>query len=87
MILEIIFLQHSFKLLILLLYFFKTMALFACFVDFYMLYYMYMKIKQLIKMVKADTKKFLKSKDGKNYIQLIKKENGIEHLIYAKGVN
>ena len=32
---------------------------------------MYMKIKQLIKMVKADTKKFLKSKDGKNYIQLI----------------
>jgi len=63
------------------------MALFACFVDFYMLYYTYMKIKQLIKMVKADTKKFLKSKDGKNYIQLIKKENGIEHLIYAKGVN
>jgi hypothetical protein len=46
-----------------------------------------MKIEQLIKMVKADTKKFLKSKDGKNYIQLIKKENNIEHLVYVKGVN
>ena len=48
---------------------------------------MYMKIKQLIKMVKDDTKKFLKSKDGKNYIQLMKKENVIQHLIYVKGVN
>jgi hypothetical protein len=32
-----------------------------------------MNIKQLIKMVKADTKKFLKSKDGKNYVKLMKK--------------
>jgi hypothetical protein len=51
MILKVIFLQNSFKLLILLLYFFKTMALFACFVDFYMLYYMYMNkndIKSLL---------------------------------------
>ena len=35
---------------------------------------MYMKIKQLIKMVKADTKKFLKSKDGKNYVKLRKND-------------
>lgn len=63
------------------------MALFACFTHLFMLYYMYMKIKQLIKMIKNDTKKFLKSKDGKNYIQLIKKNNGIEHLVYVKGVN
>ena len=73
MILEVIFLQHSFKLLILLLYFFKTMALFACFNQKYSVYYMYMKIKQLIKMIKDDTKKFLKSKDGKNYVKLMKK--------------
>ena len=63
------------------------MALFACFNGLYVLPYMYMKIKQLIKMIKNDTKKFLKSKDGKNYIQLIKKENGIEHLVYVKGAN
>ena len=63
------------------------MALFACFNQKYSVYYMYMKIKQLIKMIKDDTKKFLKSKDGKNYIQLIKKNNGIEHLVYVKGVN
>ena len=75
------------KLLILLLYFFKNMSLYACFVDFCMLPYMYMKIKQLIKIIKDDTKKFLKSKDGKNYIELIKKENGIEHLVYVKGAN
>jgi hypothetical protein len=35
---------------------------------------MYMKIKQLIKMVKADAKKFLKSKDGKNYVKLRKND-------------
>jgi hypothetical protein len=57
-----------------------------------------MNIKQLIKMVKADTKKFLKSKDGKNYCQLIKNgetytitldtENNVENLRWtAKGVN
>ena len=61
------------KSLILLIYFFKNVSLFACFVDFRMLYYMYMKIKQLIKMIKADAKKFLKSKDGKNYVKLMKK--------------
>jgi len=61
------------KLLILLTYFFKNMSFFACFVDFCMLYYVYMKIKQLIKMIKADAKKFLKSKDGKNYVKLMKK--------------
>jgi hypothetical protein len=33
-----------------------------------------MKIKQLIKMVKADAKKFLKSKDGKNYVKLRKND-------------
>ena len=84
--------------MILLLYFFKTVSLFACFVDLSMLYYTYMNIKQLIKMVKADTKKFLKSKDGKNYCQLIKNgetytvtldtENNVENLRWtAKGVN
>ena len=52
---------------------FKNVSLFACFVDFYVLYYMYMKIKQLIKIIKADAKKFLKSKDGKNYLKLMKK--------------
>ena len=50
------------------------MSLYACFVDFCMLPYMYMKIKQLIKMVKADAKKFLKSKDGKNYVKLRKND-------------
>jgi hypothetical protein len=51
-----------------------------------------------MKMVKADTKKFLKSKDGKNYCQLIKNgetytatldtENNVENLRWtAKGVN
>ena len=50
------------------------MALFACFKQKYSVYYMYMKIKQLIKMVKADTKKFLKSKDGKNYVKLRKND-------------
>ena len=58
---------------------------------------MYMKIKQLIKMVKKDTKKFLKSKDGKNYVKLIKNnekytitlddENNVDVLRWEKGVN
>lgn len=61
------------KSLILLTNIFKNVSLFACFVDFRMLYYMYMKIKQLIKIIKADAKKFLKSKDGKNYVKLMKK--------------
>jgi hypothetical protein len=56
-----------------------------------------MKIKQLIKMVKKDTKKFLKSKDGKNYVKLIKNnekytitlddENNVDVLRWEKGVN
>ena len=33
-----------------------------------------MNITQLIKMVKQDTKKFLKSKDGKNYVNLLKQQ-------------
>jgi hypothetical protein len=52
-----------------------------------------MNIKQLIKIIKADTKKFLKSKDGKNYVKLTKQTNliyvkhyNVDELIYVKGV-
>ena len=61
------------KSLILLTNIFENRVYFACFIDLCVLPYMYMNIKQLIKMIKADTKKFLKSKDGKNYIKLTKK--------------
>ena len=48
---------------------------------------MYMNVKQLIKMVKADTKKFLKSKDGKNYVNLLKQQKNNDDLVFVKGIN
>lgn len=43
--------------------------------------------KQLIKIIRADIEKFLKSKDGKNYIQLMKQEENKDNLVFVKGVN
>lgn len=46
-----------------------------------------MNIKQLIQMVKQDAKKFLKSKDGKNYVKLMKQQKNNDDLVFVKGVN
>jgi len=43
-----------------------------------------MKLKQLKKMIKKDAKKFLKSKDGRNYIALLRADDlkGTKKLSY-----
>jgi hypothetical protein len=46
-----------------------------------------MNIKKLIKMVKENAKKFLKSRDGKNYVKLLKQQKNNDNLIFVKGVN
>jgi hypothetical protein len=46
-----------------------------------------MNLKQLIKEIKKDTKMYLKTKDGKNYIQFLKKQKENENLVVVKGVN
>jgi len=38
-------------------------------------------------MVKEDTKKFLKSKDGKNYVNYLKQQKNNDELVFVKGVN
>jgi len=38
-------------------------------------------------MVKQDAKKFLKSKDGKNYVKLMKQQKNNDDLVFVKGVN
>jgi hypothetical protein len=83
----VVFLQYLPKSLILLTYFFKKYQNNPCFKEKYSIYYMYMIKEKLLKMIKEDTKKFLKSKDGKNYVKFLKQQNGIEHLIFQKGVN
>jgi len=40
-----------------------------------------MNLKQLIKEIKKDTKMYLKTKDGKNYIQFLKRQKENENLI------
>lgn len=38
-------------------------------------------------MVKENAKKFLKSRDGKNYVKLLKQQKNNDNLIFVKGVN
>ena len=38
-------------------------------------------------MVKQDAKKFLKSKDGKNYVKFLKQQKNNDELVFVKGVN
>jgi len=63
------------------------MHFFPCFYNLYSVYYMYMNMKKLIKMVKENAKKFLKSRDGKNYVKLLKQQKNNDNLIFVKGVN